>query len=267
MRSERLFFLLAYALSWSVWLPIAATDAERSVLGGLAVGLGAAGPSVAGLLCTGRDEGRRGFRRLLRSLLEWRVGAKWYFLALGIPIALALVAVAVHRLVIGGDARFRLETSTLLLVPPALVVGLFIGSLQEELGWRGYALPRLLDRWGGVRASLVIGVAWAFWHVPLYLLDPGGPDRAPLTLFLISTVALSFLYTWFWIETSGRLLIALLLHSATNVAGVLLLRDARSDFGPVVVATVLTVAVGAVAARYLLWRWPNIKAEGDPGRR
>lgn len=83
----------------------------------------------------------------------------------------------------------------------------------------------------------------------------------------MSTVALSFLYTWFWIETGGKLLLALLLHSATNVAGVLLLRDARSDFGPVVMATVLTVAVGAVAAQYLSGRWPNLKGEAHQGRR
>jgi membrane protease YdiL (CAAX protease family) len=60
--------------------------------------------------------------------------------------------------------------------PPGLVAALFIGSLQEELGWRGYALPRLLSRWGGVRASLVLGAAWACWHIPLYGLDGADPN-------------------------------------------------------------------------------------------
>jgi membrane protease YdiL (CAAX protease family) len=69
--------------------------------------------------------------------------------------------------------------STNALVPTGLIAALFIGSLQEELGWRGYALPRLIDRWGAVPASLVLGAVWACWHVPLYAVAAGGPERAP----------------------------------------------------------------------------------------
>ena len=251
MRSEPLFFLLTFAFSWSLWVPIVVIGAEPSALLAIAVGVGAAGPSFAGLLCTARDEGWAGVRRVLRSLVDWRVGARWYALALGCPIAVALVAVAIHRLVVGNDAEFRVETSTILLVPIGLMGGLFIGPLQEELGWRGFALSRLLDRWSSLRASLVLGVAWACWHLPLYAMDAGGQERAPLAVFLASVVALSVLYTWFWVVTGGSLLIALLLHSATNTGAVVLLKDARSDFGPVIVATVLTVVLAAVAARHL----------------
>ena len=84
-------------------------------------------------------------------------GCEVYVLSLGGPLVLALTAVAFHRILIGSDARFRLDPSTVALIPPALVAGLLIGSLQEELGWRGFALPRLLRRWGacGPRSSLV----------------------------------------------------------------------------------------------------------------
>ena len=264
MRSEPLFFLLTFAFSWSLWVPIAVIGGEPSALLAIVVGVGAAGPSLAGLLCTGRDEGWSGVRRVLRSLVDWRVGARWYALALGCPLAVALVAVAVHRLLAGNDAEFRVETSTILLVPIGLVAGLFIGSLQEELGWRGFALPRLLDRWSRRRASLVLGVAWACWHLPLYAMDAGGQERAPLAAFLVSVVALSVLYTWFWVVTGSSLLIAVLLHSATNTAAVVLLKDARSDFGPVVVATVLTVVLAAVAARHLERTRPPASAERQP---
>ncbi|MDQ4091697.1 MAG: CPBP family intramembrane metalloprotease [Actinomycetota bacterium] len=251
MRSEPLFFLLAFAFSWAIWIPIAATDAERSGIGSIAVGFAAAGPGLAGALCTAREEGWKGVRRLFGSLLHWRTDARWYALALGGPIAVALLAVGLHRLLFGDEARFGLEASTILLVPVAFIAGLFIGSLQEEPGWRGYALPRLLDRWGGVRAGSLLGVAWACWHLPLYAIHSGGQERTPLGVFLISVVALSILYTWFWVVTRGSLLIAVFLHSATNVAGVVLLKDARSDFGPVIAATALTVALAAVAGRHL----------------
>ena len=250
-RSEALFFLTSYAFSWSIWLPVAAMDGEPSALRNLAVGVAAAGPSLAGVACTSIDEGWSGVRRLFRSLLQWRVAAKWYAVSLAGPIAVALMAVGAHRLMVGNDAEFRLQATTILLVPVALVVTLFIGPLQEELGWRGYILPRLLRRWSSVRASLVLGVAWACWHLPLYGFDTGGQERAPVVPFLVSVVALSILYTWLWLSTGRSLLIAVLLHSAINVAGVLLLRDAGSDFGPVAVAAVITIALAAVAARQL----------------
>ncbi len=262
MRSELLFFALTYTFSWSVWLAIAIGDVGASPLRNLAMGLAAAGPSVAGLLCMGRDEGRRGVRRLFTALLQWRLGAHWYALAIGGPLAVALVAIAVHRLTFGDDARFHLEATTVLLVPPALVAGLFIGPLQEELGWRGYALPRLLRRRRSLSAALVVGVPWACWHLPLYGIGDGGLERAPLALFLLSTVALSVVYTWFWVVTGGSLVIALVLHSATNTASVLLLKDARSDFGPSIVAGALTVALAALAALGLERPHAPVSADG-----
>ena len=251
MRSEPLFFLLAYTLSWTVWVPVAFAGDDLSALHHLAIGIGAAGPSLAGVICTAKDEGRTGVRRLLASLVRWRLAPMWYALCLVGPLAVTLTAVALHRLAVGDDAKFHLEMATLVLTPPLLVVGLFIGPLQEELGWRGYALPRLIERWSSVPAALVLGVAWACWHLPLCAIAAGGQERAPLAVFLISVVALSVLYTWFWTVTSGSLVIALLLHSSTNAAAVILLKDARSDFAPSILATFLTAILAVAAARHL----------------
>lgn len=243
-----LLLLLAYTLSWSVWVPVAFAGDDLSALHHLAIGIGAAGPSLAGVICTAKDEGRTGARVCSRRLVRWRLAARWYALCLVGPLAVALTAVALHRLVVGGDAKFHLEMATLVLTPPFLVVGLFIGPLQVELGLGGYALPRLIERWSSVRAALVLGVAWACWHLPLYAIAAGGQERAPLAAFLISVVALSVLYTWFWTATSGSLVVALLLHSSTNAAAVILLRDARSAFGPSILATFLTVSLALAAA-------------------
>ncbi len=251
MASEVLFFVIAFAFSWAIWLPVAAVEGELSLLHQFAVDVAAAGPSLAGVVCTGRDDGRSGVRRLLGSVLQWRMAARWYLLSLGGPLVVALAAVALHPIVISADARFRLEVSTVALIPPALIASILIGSLQEELGWRGFALPRLLRRWGSVRAALVLGVAWTCWHLPLYAIATGGQDRMPLPVFLVSVVGLSVLYTWFWVLTGGRLLVALLLHSATNAAGIKLLKEARSDFGPVIVATAFTIALAGAAAFHL----------------
>ena len=119
--------------------------------------------------------------------------------------------------------------------------------MQEELGWRGYALPRLLNRWSGVQASLLLGTVWATWHLPLYAIGGEDAERAPLAIFMVSVVALAVLYTWLWRETSGSLLIVLVFHSATNAAASLLLTDAGDDHGPLMIATVLTVALSFAA--------------------
>ena len=251
VRSEPLFFVFVFTFSWSIWVPVTFAGDHLSALHHLAVGIGAAGPSLAGVICTAKEEGRRGVRGLFASLVRWRLAARWYALCLVGPLAVALTAVALHRLAVGDDAKFHLDMATIVLTPPFLVVGMLIGPLQEELGWRGYALPRLIDRWSSVPAALVLGVAWACWHLPLYAIDAGDQERAPLVAFLISVVALSVVYGWFWTVTSGSLLVALLLHSSTNAAGVILLRDARFDFGPSILATFLTVIVAVAAARHL----------------
>ncbi len=267
VRPLRLYLLLAFGLSWAVWVPIAVLVSDMSALHHALIGVAAAGPSVAGLVCTIREEGRAGVRRLLTSLLAWRLPARWYVLALGGPLAVALLSVAGYQLAVGDDIFSELEATTVLLVPIALVAAVFAGSLQEELGWRGYALPRLLDRYSAVAAALLIGTAWALWHLPLYGIADG-QERTPLTIFLLSVVALSLIYTWLWLVTGGSLLIAVLLHNATNVGGVLLAEEARGDVGPHVVATALTVVLAAVAGTHLKrpshgYLTPSARRESD----
>lgn len=246
VRAVRLYLLLAFGLSWAIWVPVAVLVDDLSIGHHVLVGVAATGPSLAGLLCTAREQGLAGVRGLVASLLAWRLPARWYVLAIGGPLAVALISVGAHRLAVGDDV-FELDATTVLLVPVAFVSALFVGSLQEELGWRGYALPRLLDRCTAVAAALVVGVAWALWHLPLYAIAADGQDRAPLALFLLSVVALSLIYTWLWLITNASLLIAVVLHSATNVASALLIIEAEGDLGPHVVATALIIVLAALA--------------------
>ena len=258
VRPLRLYLMLAFGWSWAVWIPIAMLAGDLSALHYALVAVGAAGPSAAGLLCTAREEGRAGVRRLVASLLAWRLAARWYALALGGPLAVALLSIAAYQLAVGDDIFSELEATAVLLAPVALVAAVFAGSLQEELGWRGYALPRLLDRWSAVPAALLVGVAWALWHLPLYGIADG-QQRTPLAIFLVSVVALSLVYTWLWLVTAGSLLIAVLLHSSTNVASVLLTEESQGELGPPVVATAVTVLLAALVGMHLK-RWSHAAA-------
>jgi membrane protease YdiL (CAAX protease family) len=169
---------------------------------------------VLAIILVARLQGRAEVRRLLRRLLMGRVNIGWYAAIVALT-ALPVVAVWVSTL-------FGAPTPILAVTIPAVVVtflfSIFPGSaLGEELGWRGFALPRLQARRSALAASLIVGAVWGTYHLPLFLL--GSPTR-PFTLFLpfaLSSVIMSIFYTWMYNGTGGSLLIVVLLHATTNL--------------------------------------------------
>jgi membrane protease YdiL (CAAX protease family) len=209
------FFSLTYATAWALWLPLVVLQDRMPMRAGFVLTLlGSLMPSTVAILLVARLHGRHEVRRLLRRLLMGRVGIGWYVTI----VALAALAV------------FAVWVSTLLGAPAPVVIvsipgvvtfflfSIFPGSaVGEELGWRGFALPRLQARGSALAASLVVGAVWGTYHFPLFLL--GSPTR-PLALFLpfaLSCVIMSIFYTWMYNGTGGSLLIAVLLHAATNL--------------------------------------------------
>ena len=141
---------------------------------------------------------------------------------------------------------------------PFLFVAIFFGGgpLGEEIGWRGFALPRLQARFGPLRASLILGLLWAFWHLPHFLTSAqrGGPGMSlsvlyfNLPVFLVMVVALSIVFTWVFNRTEGSLFIAMLLHASINTfAGVTGLFTAsivkRSDLPFMIVLVALALSI------------------------
>lgn len=197
------FFALAYALTWPV-VPLVAV----SPLLGLP---SLFGPALAAVCVTALADGKPGVKELLGRVVRWRVGIRWYTVALGLPAVLALAAAVLGSL-LGAPASFRPgQLSILELVLFVLIVG-------EELGWRGYALPRLLARRSALAASLILGVLWGAWHLPTFFV-PGAPQHGlPIPAFLLLTVAYSVLFTWIYLHTRGSVLVATLFHGAINLS-------------------------------------------------
>lgn len=177
------------------------------------------GPTIAALIMTGVISGKAGLRALLGRLLIWRVGWQWYAAALLLPAIVSVGAVTLHALRGGTPVALPTFTGQMLLTfPVALIVrGLFNG---EEIGWRGFALPHLLQRWNALTASLLLGGVWALFHLPIFFVQGASvlgsqTDMNPL-IFLIDVVAGAILMTWLFNNTSGSLLIAYLYHAAVN---------------------------------------------------
>ena len=222
------FFFLAYALTWLGWSPwflseagvgLFAYDGGRFEVLFNVAGL-VIGPTLSAFVVTGAVEGKEGLRRLLRRILLWRAGPGWYvFVLAGIPAILLLSAAAVP----GALASFRVSAvpSALFLYAVAGPFFLFAGGpLFEEIGWRGFALPRLQRRYGPMIGSIVLGVLWALWHLPLFFI-PGWdtPHDSPIdiALFVVLAVGISFTFTWVFNNTDGSVLLAVLAHGSLNM--------------------------------------------------
>lgn len=177
------------------------------------------GPTIAALIMTGVISGKAGIRTLLGRLLIWRVSWQWYAAALLLPACVSGGAVALQALRGGAPVVLPPFTGEMLLTfPVALTVrGLFNG---EEMGWRGFALPHLLQRGNALTASLLLGGVWALFHLPIFFVQGASvlgsqTDMNPLG-FLIDVVAGAILMTWLFKNTRGSLLIAYLYHAAVN---------------------------------------------------
>lgn len=209
------FLVLTYGLSWALWIPLAIfRDAVPGPLVFTALLIGSNIPSAVAIVLTAIGLGRSATRKLLGQLLIWRVGWRWYLVLLA-PAALVVGTITLVSLMRGGP-------TAALAVP--LLNAIFLvafmtfpgSSLGEEIGWRGYALPRLQSRRTALTASLVVGTLHGLWHLPLWL--RGEPDH-PLSVypaFVIQALALSVIYTWLYNSTNGSLLLAVLFHTATN---------------------------------------------------
>jgi membrane protease YdiL (CAAX protease family) len=197
------FFALAYALTWPT-IPLVAV----SPLLGLP---GLFGPAFAAIIVSAVSDGKPGLRGLLGRLACWRVGGRWYAVALGLPVVLALTAAGLH-LLLGAQTSLDFGGLSFLdFVVFALIVG-------EELGWRGYALPRMLAERRALAASLIVGALWGAWHLPTFFVSGAPQYGLPFSAFLLLTVAYSVVISWVFVHARGSVLIASLMHGAINLS-------------------------------------------------
>jgi len=223
------FFVLAYAFTWLAWSPWYLSEDGVGLLPydaeGIADFLNTAalivGPTLSAFIVTGVTEGRDGMRRLLRRIVLWRVAPKWYlFVLVGIPAIIVLCAVVM----LGALASFQasLVPSTLFMYVVAGSVFLFAGGpFFEEIGWRGFALPRLQRLYGPLVGSLVLGALWDLWHLPLFLIpswDTPHGNPIDIALFVSWAMAITILFTWIFNNTKGSVLLVILAHWSINSA-------------------------------------------------
>jgi membrane protease YdiL (CAAX protease family) len=166
-------------------------------------------PSSLAILLTALAEGRKSLADLLKKLFQWRISLRWYAVALGLPVGSILASSALAVLLgWAPSVQFSVPERSTLIVTSIFVP--FVAIL-EELGWRGYALPRLLQYRSPLSSALIIGIAWGLFHLGLGLRD----GRPWLPTFL-NPLAASVAITWLFVHTRGSLAMAMLYHFALD---------------------------------------------------
>ncbi len=208
------FFLLTIALSWWPLILYAFNPSFFSVSPPLL----ALGPSLAAIIVTALSSGKVGLKALLSRMVRWRVGLKWYIAALGFPVAVYVVSLSLNILLFGASPSTEEQFGSWYLVFPLFAFSLLSplsGALGEELGWRGFALPRVQGRVSALSAALIIGVVWVLWHLPLVI---SGNISAPLP-WALGLMGATIVFTWLFNNTRGSVLMAMVLHASENTLG------------------------------------------------
>ncbi len=213
MRILFAFFATVYLLSWGAWT--AATGIEAEGPRTLLFLLGVFAPGIVALCLTALDLGRSGVNALLGRLFVWDVPVRWYVFAISYIAVIKLTVAIGHRAATGTWPVFGLDPWYLMLAA-TLGSTLIGGQAGEELGWRGYALPRLTARLGLGPASILLGILWACWHLPLFFLPNTDTAGQSFPLYLLQVSALSVAMSWLFAHSRGSLLLVMLMHAAIN---------------------------------------------------
>jgi membrane protease YdiL (CAAX protease family) len=211
------YFLIALAISWAVVIVVVASGFPTTWVTIVAI---AAGPAISAFIMTAVTEGSAGAHRLLQRLVLWRVPLVWYLFAfLGVPGIFVLGTAFLP----GAAASFDPLTpqkwlSYLWMFPLVAVVG---GPLLEEPGWRGFALSRLQEKFGPLIGTIILGLLWATWHYPQYVMPDwaaqnGGFSLKSVIVFTIGVLPITIILTWVFNNTRGSLLVAILVHASVD---------------------------------------------------
>jgi membrane protease YdiL (CAAX protease family) len=220
------FFVMAFAFSWIAWAPWVLSEEGAGLLPFSSPLLGRAlpigiflGPTLAAFIMTGITEGRAGIRRLLRRIVLWRVGLRWYLFAfIGVSLVITL-----GFILVGGLASLQfLGLGYVLTYLVTFIIVLIIGGpLGEEIGWRGFALPRMQPLHGPLVGSIILGLLWGLWHLPEFMVptwaeSSGGSSPLAIVKFCIFAIAVTIILTWVFNNTKGSVLMAVLVHASID---------------------------------------------------
>ena len=224
-----LYFLLTFFISWVFWIPAALNGGELSIFpNNLLFVLGGFGPVIGGILLTLLDKDKDFKSSYLKRLIDFkRIGEKWAAVIFFTFPLINLLAVSL-ALLQSGEGSPVYDFQTIFSQPLSfvffLISTLFFGPVPEEMGWRGYALPKLQEKFNALAASAILGSLWAIWHLPLFFIEGTyqhniGFGTSDFWVFMLLFLPETILITWVFNNTRQSTLAAILLHFMLNLSG------------------------------------------------
>ncbi len=255
-----LFFTLTFIYSWLLWLPfvlsgfgiITLSDTITSLMT-LAVMLGAFGPLLAAVILIGTKEGSTGIKDYFRKAFSFRIKPVYYVLAFILPLLITAVS---HYIVnftgidVLPDNLFpeNISVPVFILIIPYFLFILIAGGGQEEFGWRGYAQQPLQQRFGILGGSILLGIIWSVWHLPLWFMPGEGHTYYSFFAFSLYTISTAVIIGWLYNASGKKLIIAWIIHAMGNVAvpffPILHMEDVPQPGYWIWVTVNITVAIG-----------------------
>lgn len=239
------FFVVTFAWSWLIWLPLVLAGAgylplEREWITTLSIPatiLAAFGPGAGAVYCLRTLHGNGAVRHYLRGVFDFRLGWQAWLVPVSVLGASTWLAWILPEL--WGAPRLEMLLPSAWVFPPYVLLMVFLGGGQEELGWRGYILDPLEARLGAWLGNLVLGVVWAIWHLPLFFIPGTSQSYVPVVGFLLLMIGYCWFFAWVRQASGKRTLAGLFAHGWANA------------FVPLF--PTLVMAEGAAQTRYWLW--------------
>ena len=250
------FVALTFVLTWVPWFAVASMlRTGRPTAVTPLILLGGFGPLLAAVLvaAAGGD-----LRSWLSNLVDVRAPPGVWAAAVLVPVASYALAIGAFVVVGGGFDRAGLLPAAAI---PAVVFATLVRGGLEEPGWRGLGLPVLQRRVGAFRASLAIGVVWAVWHVPLFLMPGSSQAGTPFLLYAPVVVGISVIATWLYNAAGGRVLVPVVFHTLSNAVSV---STATVVVGDGVGSLVAVLVVVWTVAGLLVWRYGPARLSDGP---
>jgi len=220
MKSLLQFFLFTFILSWAAFITASAISQSTqpggsgfTTAGYIIYLVGVFAPALVALLISWRQNKNAGLTSLLGKILKTPRGWYWYLFAIAYFLVIKLVAALVCRIATGYWPGFGKESVFLIVAGIVFSTPVQAG---EEIGWRGFALPRLTTHFGLAAASIILGIVWAAWHLPFFFFPVADKFGQSFPMYLLSVVAISVTMAWLYWRTNGSLLLTMLMHSAIN---------------------------------------------------
>jgi membrane protease YdiL (CAAX protease family) len=254
---------MTFGSAWLIWSPLLVAEYLHLTLpvpSLVFITLGSFVPSSTALFLTWKYAGGTELRRLLGRALIWHVSPIWYLFVIAEPALIMLLAMGIHVLS-GGTVPDYVPFGTrwLIVVVNFILIMLIGGPLGEEFGWRGFALPSLEAHFRAPWDSLILGIIWAVWHLPLFFISDSAQHSLPFGMYILLTIPLTLLITWVYHGSGNSLLLVMLFHATVNTwSGPLMISpEAAGSTRPLVLVVILTWVVAVLVVGFKMLRNQN----------